>query len=168
MQLIGSPAYFSTTSSFKEEIQANETFHWPSNVVIKNTTHQQGREFFVIEKSGIYDIFADICTDEPLQFTLFINGVPEPSTVFGRDSGANRCLMRQFVKLMKGDMIEIRNYSSYIGTVHTASNAGGNFIGKNSLFMAFLLYALHEEKPHSHPPSPKPHKPSRPALSNKK
>lgn len=61
------------------------------------------------------------------------------STVNGRDSGANRVLMRQFVKLCKGDILEVRNYESYSGTLHTPLNSGGTIPGHPCFFMAFLL-----------------------------
>jgi hypothetical protein len=50
--------------------------------------------------------------------------------------------MRQFVLLNKGDNVEIRNYLSYANPVHTAENAGGQFIGQNALFIAFMLHPL--------------------------
>jgi hypothetical protein len=40
-----------------------------------------------------------------LAFTLFVNGTPDLNTTCGRDSGANRTIIRQFVKLCKGDIL---------------------------------------------------------------
>ena len=92
-----------------------------------------------ITQTGIYDIFIDIITDQSVQLGLFVNNLPVTSCIFGRDSGATRTLGRQFVKLNSGDIIEIRNYESYIGTVDTAENPGGNFVGQSCIFMTFLL-----------------------------
>ena len=136
-QLTGSPALFSLVSSALQAVDYNNTFYWPTNALVRNAWHQQGLDNIVIEKTGLYDLFADICTEEPLQYALFVNNMVDPSTIFGRDSGANRCLMRQFVKLNKGDVIQIRNLANT--SVNTVINAGGEYIGQNSLFMVFLL-----------------------------
>jgi hypothetical protein len=140
--IAGSTSYISVVSSALQTVGPNESFYWPTNVLYRDVNHIQGYDNINIEKSGLYDIFTDICTDEPLQYALFVNGNVVPNTIFGRDSGANRCLMRQFVVLNKGDQVQIRNYLSYANPVNTAINAGGQFIGQNSLFIAFMLYPL--------------------------
>ena len=141
LQLTGSPAYISLVGASFQIVNANDSFYWPTHVLNRNMNHIQGYDNITIQKTGLYDIFTDICTDEPLQYALFINGVVDPTTIFGRDSGANRCLMRQFVRLNKGDNVQVVNYVSYANPVHTAVNAGGQFIGQNILFIAFMLHS---------------------------
>jgi hypothetical protein len=164
LQIEGSSSYHSLAAGIIQHIDPSEAFNWPINVLLRNTQHQQGTPNVVIERSGVYDIFADVCTDEALQYAVFVNGVPEPSTIFGRDSGANRCLIRQFLKLNKGDVLTVNNYESSNGTVHTAENAGGHFIGLNSLWMAFLLSPSCSEPDCCLPPPP-PQPPVKPQSS---
>jgi hypothetical protein len=86
------------------------------------------------------------------------------TTVAGRDSGANRCLMRQFVKLDKGDILTIKNYESNNGIVHTALNPGGLQVGQNTQFMLFLLRPLcdsHDDSDTEIPPKPPSNKPQK-------
>jgi hypothetical protein len=64
------------------------------------------------------------------------------NTSFGRDSGAIRCLMRQFLALKSGDVLTIRNWESNNGAVQTSENPGGSFPGQNSLLIAFMLSPL--------------------------
>ena len=92
-----------------------------------------------VKKDGVYDIFADLITNEPSQLTLFINGTPDLTTIFGRDSGANRVLMRQFVKLNKGDVLTVRNWESNVNPVHSAENAGGHQVGIACIWSLFML-----------------------------
>jgi hypothetical protein len=139
LQIAGSPSYLSLTSSVPQTVNVNDSFNMYNNVLEHNIHHQPGSSEIVIRQDGIYDIFTDIITDEALQMTLFINNVADANTVFGRDSGGSRTLMRQFVRLKCGDVITVRNHTSHAGTVRTAENPGGNFIGQNSLLMAFLL-----------------------------
>jgi len=140
LQVDGSGAFVSLVSGTIQPVDVNESFVWDTNVHLKEFKHTQGKTEIWVERDGLYDLFVDIATDEPLQLALFVNGVVDPSVIFGRDSGANRCLMRQFVKLNKGDKLEVRNYTSSAGTIHTVANAGGDYIGNNSLFMAFMLH----------------------------
>lgn len=145
LMIAGSSCYLSTISSSLQEVGPDQVFNWPTNVLKRDMGHIQGNDIVTIERSGLYDVFTDICTDEPLQFALFVNGNVLPNTIFGRDSGANRCLMRQFVRLNKGDVIQVKNYRSYANPVHTALNAGGNFIGQNSLLLAFMLHPIEDK-----------------------
>jgi hypothetical protein len=164
LQIEGSTSYYSLVAGIVQHIDPSEAFNWPTNVLLRNTLHQQGTENVVVERSGVYDIFADVCTDEALQYAVFVNGVPEPSTIFGRDSGANRCLIRQFLKLNKGDVLTVNNYESSQGTVHTAENAGGNYISLNALWMSFLLSPSCSEPECCLPPPP-PQPPVKPQSS---
>ena len=139
LQITGSSSYFTISSSNHQPVPVNSPFYW-NNLTLKNSIgFVQGTSSLKIYEDGIYDLFADVITSESSQITLFINGTPDLSTVSGRDSGGSRCIMRQFVKLSKGDIIEIRNYESHIGTINTSLNSGGNLVSTNCLFMGFLL-----------------------------
>lgn len=139
LQINGSEAYLSMAGNSPQQIPINGSLSYSTNIEIKNIIHHQGNTSLHIEKAGIYDLFVDTITDEPDQWTLFINGVPDLSTVFGRESGAARTLLRQFIKLNKGDVVDVRNYSSHAGTINTSVNPGGLYIGNNKQFLLFLL-----------------------------
>ena len=139
LQITGSPAYLSLHTKDHQEIDINESVYWSYYSLQHNVDFTQGYNFFTIEKDGVYDLFGDIMTNEPGQFTLFINGVPFYPTTSGRESGANRCIMRQFIKLVKGDVLSVRNWESNAGTLNTAINPGGTEPGNSALIMLFLL-----------------------------
>ena len=142
LQIAGSKAYSSVTDTVVKTVPQNGSFYWSTPVVEYKVAFRPGDTFVKIEKTGLYDIFTDIATNEPLQMCLFVNGVPDISTNFGRDSGGNRCAMRQFVALNKGDIVSVHNYLSTSANVTTISNAGGNNIGNNAVFMLFYLHPL--------------------------
>jgi len=152
LQVAGSPAYLSMTGASGQQINVNDSISYSTNILDKDIWHQQGRDWIEIQKSGIYDIFVDNITDEPAQLTIFVNNNPNLSTVFGRDSGAARTLMRQLIKLNKGDKVQVRNYTSHPGTIYSAIHAGGNLVGVNKQFALFLLTPTCE--PHMPPPAP--------------
>ena len=140
LQVAGAQSYTSLVCSSLQTVPVNSNFYFSTNFQLNEIKHKQGTDTIIIEKKGIYDIFVDVATNEPLQYALFVNNVLRPETIFGRDSGANRCLLRQFVKLDKGDVVQVRNYLSNAGNVTTLLNAGGSFIGNNCLLLAFILH----------------------------
>jgi len=142
LQLEGSPVYFTYSSSNHQIVPINSSFDWEYTALNKEVWHSQGTEHLEIEHHGIYDIFADIITKEPAQLAIFINGVPDMTTISGRDSGGNRCIVRQFLKLSKGDIITVRNYQSLLGELNTSLNTGGTQVGHCAFFMGFLLSKL--------------------------
>ena len=164
LQLYGSSAFSSVTNAHRERLPIGESIDWAVNILQRDIWHVQGSEPFRIKEDGVYDLFADVITDQPVQLAVFVNGTPELTTVAGRDSGAGRCLLRQFVDLRCGDLITIRNFESHIGTVNTAINAGGELVGQNARFMLFKLSPLPSCKPEPHvePPCQPPHPPCPP------
>ena len=142
LQIVGSPAYATLSSDIVQKIDICNSYDWSTTALQNNIHHNQGATTITINEDGIYDVFTDILTNEPSQLALFINETPEVSTIFGRDSGGSRCLMRQFVKLLKGDIISVRNYESYSGILTSGNNAGGNLVAQNCLFMIFKLCGL--------------------------
>lgn len=144
LQLTGTDSYFNYASTNSQILQLGDAINWEITSLQENVKHLQSTTQTIIEKDGVYDIFADAITSEPSQLTVFINGVPDLDTTFGRDSGANKCLLRQFLKLHKGDVIDIRNYKSTSINVTTSINSGGALPGIPVFFMAFKLCNLEE------------------------
>ena len=107
LQIAGSQAYISMAGSVPESLISGQTFNWGINQQIHDIWHKQGTAQATIQYAGIYDIFGDVLANQPQQLTMFVNDVPNQSTIFGRDSGAGRTLQRQFVKLCKGDKISV-------------------------------------------------------------
>jgi hypothetical protein len=160
LQLSGASAYESVSNAFHETVAVGQAIDWAHDIEKRNVWHVQGNDHFRIEEDGVYDIFGDIITNEPPQWTLFVNGTPDLTTVAGRDSGAGRCLMRQFIELHRGDIINIRNFDSHAGSINTSTNAGGELVGQNAQFMFFKLSPLPSCKPE--PPVDPPCQPPQP------
>jgi hypothetical protein len=140
LQIDGSQAYSSSTASTHQDLLMNDSIYYQTKQLNNlRIDHRQGTTTFKIERDGIYDVFADTITNQPAQFTIFVNNVPNLTTTFGRDSGGNRTLLRQLMKLHCGDVLTVRNYESALGKVVTASNPGGDSVGQCALFMLFRL-----------------------------
>jgi len=140
LQITGSPSYLSLSNTVYQLVNQNNPFYFSHTIVKKHMEYMPGGTDIVVKENGLYDVFVDIATNEPLQLALSINGVINPYTIFGRDSGANRVIIRQFVLLKRGDVVRIMNLST--SEVTTTQNAGGNYIGNNCMFMLFKLHNL--------------------------
>lgn len=139
LQIDGLSTYLVTESSCNQTLMPNDHFHWDENYLINNMYHQPGNNLVVIEKSGIYYFLVDILTDEPQQYALKVNNVVNTSTIFGRDSGASKCVLRQTLNLSKGDSVSVVNYESTTALIHCPANAGGDFVSQNRQLVAVLL-----------------------------
>jgi hypothetical protein len=157
LQIAGSTAYFNYITTYGQTVPSGSEFSWEVTSLQEDIWHRQSTTELVIKQDGIYDLFVDIITQEPCQLALFVNGIPDLETVSGRDSGANRTILRQFVRLNKGDSLTVRNYDSLSGTVHTSHNNGGFEVGHPALFMGFMLTPTDDCLPQP-PCSPKCHK----------
>jgi hypothetical protein len=146
LQITGSSAYIGLCGSTPEKVNVDESFNWADMTVNKHVDFVPGNPFVVIKKSGVYDVIADVITNEPQQLALFVNGSPDLSTIFGRDSGAARTLLKQLVQLNKGDVVTLNNYESNAGNVNLAQNPGGQCVGLNKQLTFVLLNPVCEPK----------------------
>lgn len=135
LQITSSSVYFYVSSSYKQKVLLNAPFIWNENIQVKNIEHDQESGLFKVKESGIYDLFGDIVTNEPIQYMLFINGIPDLNSCFGKNSSANRCLLSQYVSFKEGDVFEIRNCSSYSEDINSISSA----VGESIMFSGFKL-----------------------------
>ena len=156
LQLMGSSAYSTMNTTHEQIVSIGNSFDLEVNILNKDIDHNQGTSEVVIKKTGIYDIFADVITHEAAQFTIFVNGIPNITTTAGRDSGANRSIIRQIMQFNSGDVITVRNWESYAGLINTATNSGGSQIGHPIKFMLFLLYENDNNMEWCFPPIPPP------------
>jgi len=146
LQIAGSNSYCSAVSTNSQVISPNEAVNFEINTLSRqNIEHVSATSEFLIMEDGVYDIFADVMTQQSAQITLFVNGTPDMNTVAGRDSGASRTILRQFVKLYKGDVLTVRNYDSHSGDIETGQNSGGSLIGHPATIMAFRLAPIEED-----------------------
>jgi hypothetical protein len=154
LQIAGLPVLLSTVLSTYQQVPVNDAIDWCNNVVERHAYHLPGTATTTVFRDGIYDISADIITDEPAQWTVFINGVAETTTTTGRDSGSARILLRQLVKLNKGDHVAVRNYEANAGTLNVARNPGGTEPGNGASLTLICLSHDNCYEPVICPPQP--------------
>jgi hypothetical protein len=135
----GSDSFLSVSSMTTQTVQIGESITWNVKIADRNIHFDQGKQDIIIKRTGDYDMFVDIISSRPSQFTIFVNNKPMMETTSGRDSGSNRCLLRQILYLCKGDCVSVRNYQSLLGSVTTSDALGGMFVGTSASLMMFKL-----------------------------
>ena len=139
LHIEGSYNYMDVFCKTIQTVPIDSPFYFNHSRVEHRILHLTGTPEVIVESDGLYDVFVDIITNEPSEISLFVNGNPELSTIAGRDSGCNRCIMRQLVRFKQGDILTVRNYKSLLGDISTSVNPGGSGIGYNANFMLFKL-----------------------------
>jgi hypothetical protein len=137
----GADAYWSLFRTNPIVYNAGDVFTFPIHGSIKNITFVPGTAEIVIQKDGIYSLKLDINANAPSQVSIFINGIVDPSTTEGTDSGAGQSCMRQLIGLVKGDKITVVNYTS-ITPINTTLNAGGTEVAYNVNFTGMKVAPL--------------------------
>jgi hypothetical protein len=140
LQVAGSSALINLTDNTSQVVAQNQPFYLSNTDLKREIEFRQGSYRVEIEQSGVYDLFATVATNEPVQVTIFVNGCGVSTTNFGRDSGASRCFVRQLIALKRGDHVSMNNYISASATVTTVDSGNGNYVN-NSL--GFCLFKLH-------------------------
>ena len=140
--LVGCSAYTGLSSDVNQIIPVGSAIDWNNILVQKNVKHVQGSTIVKIEVDGIYDLYISYATNEAPQVGIYVNGTLDLTTVFGRDSGGGRLSLKQLLKLNKGDELVLKNVDSYIGSLSSAINAGGNLPGQNAVFQMYQLSGL--------------------------
>lgn len=125
----GSNAYATGYTARKQSIDVNKPVIFDDFPFTRNIKHLSGTSDFRICEAGLYMLIFTAQTNEPSQFAVAINGVPDPNTPAGVDAGAAQVSIKQLVNLAKGDLLSIVNYTSAIGTVTLSQNAGGYIAG---------------------------------------
>ena len=153
----GSDAYFNITRNTVKTFNVGDTVSFATNLAIKNVYHQQGSDQVHIHKDGVYELYFDSCTDKSAQFTICVNGVPDPTTTNGTNSAEGQSSNRQLVALHAGDVLTVVNWQSFLANISTVENAGGDEVATSMTFCGVKIAPLCVPPPcHSRPHSPKP------------
>jgi hypothetical protein len=142
LQIAGSPNYINVVNAHQQVIAQNQPIFWSTITTKKEVRYIPGEKVFHVKRSGVYDVFVEASVDQPMQLTLFKNGVALPTTTFGRDSGASRVYLRQLVALYEGECISVNNYLSASPNVDLVSTGNGQYVNNNASFCMFRMHAI--------------------------
>ena len=147
VNLFGYSAYCLLNSTNLVKLNLEESVHWNFKGEIKNCLFKSESDVVTVNEAGIYVVNFDFQAKQPTQFTIYINDVPNVPCIAGTDSGSGQVSIRQLVALNKGDVLSVKNHSSFLNPITSVMNPGGNLTGINSLFVAKRLGPIPSTKP---------------------
>jgi hypothetical protein len=95
-----------------------------TNGTLLGTTHTPGTAGITVTNAGVYTINFSVSGVEPNQFTIFIDGVPAPSTIYGSGAGTQQNTGLAIVTLAAGAVLTLVNHTS-ASAVTLQTLAGG-------------------------------------------
>ena len=95
-----------------------------ANGPLSGVTHTPASADIVITNAGTYEISFGVSGSEPNQFAIFVNDVPQQSTVGGSGAGTQQNNISAIVTVPAGAVINLVNYVT-AGAVTLASVVGG-------------------------------------------
>ena len=102
-----------------------------TNGPLSGVTHAPGDDEIVVTDAGTYEVNFSVSGVEPNQFTIFVNGVPDTSTVYGSGAGTQQNTGQSILVLGAGDVITLVNHTSAAG-VTLQTLAGGTQTNVNA------------------------------------
>lgn len=102
-----------------------------SNGPLLGVTHVLGSSAIVIVNAGTYAVQFSVSGVEPNQFTLFVNGVADASTVYGSGAGTQQNSGLSILILAAGAILTLVNHTS-AAAVTLQTLAGGTETNVNS------------------------------------
>ena len=137
LELKGCEAYYLIDSSSTHSLNLEDPVFWSNQGLMNKVYFKTGESTIKVLESGIYYLHFDLQARTPSQFTIYVNDVPETSTITGIDSGSGQVSIRQLLELRKGDVLAVKNHSSFLNPVITVMNPGGNNAGINTVFSGY-------------------------------
>lgn len=109
-----------------------------SNGPLLGVTHTPGSSAINITSAGTYSIHFSVSGTEPNQFSVFVNGAPAVSSIYGSGAGTQQNSGQVILTLAAADVITIRNHSS-AAAVTLASVIGGTQANVNASVLIVRL-----------------------------
>ena len=121
----GTDAYADIYNTVTETLPIGSAVTFEFNDTLIGFEHVPSSSEIVACVPGLYFAIYDLCVTDPSQWTLFLNGIPHTSSTQGINTGSVELTSIHTLELNKGDVIDIRNYSSPKGT-SLSINVGGD------------------------------------------
>jgi len=146
LSIQGCSTYFYISSSVSQTLNLEDHVIFNLSGASKNTLFKTGTDNITVLRDGVYKLSFDLQAKQPSQFTIFVNDEAIESTIAGTDSGSGQVSIRQLVSLNAGDIITVKNHSSFLNPVITTMNPGGILSGLNVVFCGKRIAQLYKKK----------------------
>lgn len=118
------PAYAYIYNLSAQNVAVEAPVLFDSNGLMVGVVHTPSSPSISISTAGVYSIGFSVSSVQANQFTLFVNGVPQPSAVYGSGAGTQQTDGQVVLSLAAGSVLSLVNHSS-ASAVTLASLVGG-------------------------------------------
>ncbi|MDD4930537.1 MAG: collagen-like protein [Candidatus Colwellbacteria bacterium] len=86
--------------------------NFDTNGPLLGISHTPSSPSIIFSESGVYSIIFSVSGTQPNQFAIFINGVPDGSTIYGSGAGTQQNTGPSIILITSGDVLTLVNHSS--------------------------------------------------------
>lgn len=112
-----------------------------TGIVTPGITHAPGTSQIFVTRPGIYEVTFIVSGVEDCQFTLFLDGVPIPETVYGSGAGTQQNNGQAIIAIPSGGILTLRNHTSNAAVI-LQTLAGGTQVNVNASIIIKMLSPL--------------------------
>lgn len=105
-------------------VQSENPIIFDSNSLVTGFIHTPPSPFIVITAAGIYKVEFSVTGNIPNQFSVFVNDIPQLSSIYGSSIGTQQNNGMAILSLNVGDVVTIVNHSTGLD-VTLSTNVGG-------------------------------------------
>lgn len=134
-------AYGYVFNTAYERIDQEATITFDSNGPLSGVTHAVGSDSIKVLEAGVYLIEFLVAGIEPNQFTIYVNGLEETSTIYGSGAGSQQNCGRAILSLSANDVITLVNHTSHANSIQLDNSAGGTQTNINASMIIIQIGA---------------------------
>jgi hypothetical protein len=122
-----------------QSVGTDDPILFDSNGPLSGVTHVAGSSNIVVTNAGVYAVLFSVSGTEPNQFTIWVNGVSQPSTRYGSGAGSQQNDGLSILTLPAGAVITIVNDDSSSPSVDLSTPIGGTGANVNASVLIVRL-----------------------------
>jgi len=139
LMVAGTDAFAVATNIFSETIAEEHPINLETNFNLCNIDHFNYGAPFHVRKAGTYALFFVITSDNAAQVAVYINGIAQPLSRVGNNSGSGQLRIQMLLDLQVNDGIVVRNSNSSASAIDSNISDGGLENGNPSTILIFRI-----------------------------
>jgi hypothetical protein len=114
-------------------VNANAPISFATNgPITSGITHAPSSSNIIINSTGVYKVIFSVTTQDSSQFSLFLNGVALPDSIYGTGGPLVGPPGQVILLANAGDVLTLHNFLSISVAVSLPASAGGSQINVNA------------------------------------
>jgi len=125
LMIKGSDAFAYISNSVDQFVAIGAPVQWSVCINNYNINLTPDKASIQVCRDGVYTFTVDVITNQASQFSMFVNNLLVDTATTGTNSGGAEISFSFIMPLYAGDLLQLQNYKSAIGTVEIPFIVGG-------------------------------------------